>query len=129
MWFFFRKRDLLYAMLKSLFSLEKKETRKVRFPVEKRPGIAKVRKPMSEPEKNFVIPILLTIPATSYEEAQRQAANVAYHLSTNPVDDSGMTAKVETYFEHDNIGQRVLYLHPEEDPDYDNTKDEDDNDD
>lgn len=124
MWFFFRKRDLLYAMFKSLFSLEKKETRKVGFPVEKRPGIAKVRKPMSETEKNFVIPILLTIPATSYEEAMKEGQSLVEDMSA----DAGMGVELATYFEHDNIGQRVLYLHPEEDPDYENTKDEADND-
>jgi hypothetical protein len=125
MWFYFRKRDLLWAMVKSLFSLEKKETRKMHFPVEKRPGIAKVRKPMSELEKNFVIPVLLTIPATSYEEAMKEGQRIVDDMSS----DAGVGVELETYFEHDNIGQRVLYLHPEEDPDYDNIKDEDDNDD
>ncbi len=44
MWFYFRKRDLLWLMVKAIFTPEK-EKRKVHFPVAKRPGIAKVRKP------------------------------------------------------------------------------------
>jgi len=77
---------------------------------------------------HYVVPVLLTIPANSYSEAQEKARTVE-HLLTHDgrVKHEGITAEVESYFEHDNIGQRVLYLHPEEDPDYENTKDEDDN--
>jgi len=63
-------------------------------------------------EKNYVIPILLTIPAASYEEAEKVAESVADNLST----DAGMGVEAVTSFEYDNDGQRVLYLHPEEEP-------------
>lgn len=65
---------------------------------------------MNNSEKKFVIPILLTVSASSYNEAMKQARLIVEDMSVN--------AKLETYFEHDNMGQRVLYLHPEEDPDY-----------
>lgn len=74
-------------------------------------------------EKNYVIPVLLTVPAESYDEALAQASDIVDGLNT----DAGLGMEVEVNFEHDNIGQRVLYLHPEEDPDYEHTKDEDDN--
>lgn len=74
--------------------------------------------------KDYVIPILLTVPAESYEEAVRQAVDIVDGINQ----DAGVGMEVEVNFEHDNIGQRVLYLHPEEDPDYENTKDEDEED-
>jgi len=76
-------------------------------------------------ENNYVIPVLLTIPAESYKEAVEAAKKVVEeYLSA----DAGIGAEVETYFEHDNAGQRVLYLHPEEDPEWDG-EDEDEEED
>ena len=63
-------------------------------------------------QKNYVIPVLLTIPSESYEEAQKVAESVADNLAT----DSGVGVSVPDYFEHDDAGQRVLYLHPEHKP-------------
>lgn len=73
-------------------------------------------------EKVYVVPLLLSISAESYDKAVEEAKRLSEDLSNS---DTGMGYEVETYFEHDNIGQRVLYLHPEEDPDYENTKGED----
>jgi len=73
-------------------------------------------------EKNYVIPVLLTVPAESYRQAVDQAIEMVDDLKIM----AAASLEVEVNFEHDNIGQRVLYLHPEEDPDYENVKDEDD---
>ncbi len=79
--------------------------------------------------KTFQIPVLLKIPAESYEEAMKLGANVAESFCDDPgMVEGGIVTELVTYFEHDNIGQRVLYLHPEEDPDYENTKNEDEKD-
>lgn len=74
-------------------------------------------------EKVYVVPVLLSVSAESYDKAVEEAKGVVDSFT-----DAGVGMEVETYFEHDNIGQRVLYLHPEEDPDYENTKDEDEDD-
>jgi hypothetical protein len=75
--------------------------------------------------KDYVIPVLLTSPAESYQKALEQASDIVDGLNT----DAGIGMEVEVNFEHDNIGQRVLYLHPEEDPDYEHTEDEDEDED
>lgn len=71
-------------------------------------------------EKMYVVPVLLTVPAESYEKA-REAAEA--FVDSNQ--DAGIGLEVETYFERDDIGQRVMYLHPEEDPDYENVQEDD----
>lgn len=63
-------------------------------------------------EKMYVIPILVTIPAESYAEAMQEAEDLVEELGT----DAGMGVEVARDFEHDNGGQRVLYLHPEDEP-------------
>ena len=62
--------------------------------------------------KLYVIPVLLTIPAESYEEANSVAESTADNLAT----DAGIGVTLVTEFEYDNAGQRVLYLHPEDQP-------------
>lgn len=63
--------------------------------------------------KVYQIAMILSVPAESYEEACEAA------LELDDVDiasGSDITTKVELDYEHDNDGQRVLYLHPEEEP-------------
>lgn len=62
--------------------------------------------------KLYVIPVLLTNPAESYEEANSVAESTADNLAT----DAGIGVGVVSEFEYDNAGQRVLYLHPEDKP-------------
>lgn len=73
-------------------------------------------------EKVFVIPLLLSIPAESYGEAMQEAEDLVEDLGV----DAGMGVEVARDFEHDNHGQRVLYLHPEEDPDWEPGDEEED---
>lgn len=61
--------------------------------------------------KNYVIPVCLTIPADSYEEAMCVAESTADNLAT----DGGIGVMIPEC-EHDNAGQRVFYLHPEDKP-------------
>lgn len=61
--------------------------------------------------KNYVIPLCLTIPADSFEEAMAVAASTADNVAI----DAGIGVVIPEC-EHDNEGRRVLYLHPEETP-------------
>ncbi|VVB77417.1 Uncharacterised protein [uncultured archaeon] len=64
-------------------------------------------------DKNYVVAILFTIPADSYEDALDQAESI---IAEDVGVDAGIGVCVATDYEHDNTGQRVLYLHPENEP-------------
>lgn len=63
-------------------------------------------------EKVYEIAIVVSIPASTYEDALAQAEELAESMST----DAGMGVEAISSYEHDNDGQRVLYLHAEDDP-------------
>lgn len=62
-----------------------------------------------EEQKQFVVPLLLTITASSYSAAEDIAQSTA---ADTPFPPEIKDSRVETYFEYDNANQRVLYLHP-----------------
>src|SRR5690606_21895887 len=62
-----------------------------------------------EEQKQFVVPLLLTITASSYSAAEDIAHSIA---ADTPFPPEIKASRVETYFEYDNANQRVLYLHP-----------------
>jgi len=62
--------------------------------------------------KAYTVAIILTIPAESYEEACSVADAVADNLSM----DAGIGVLAILEYEYDNDGQRVLYLHSEDEP-------------
>lgn len=59
--------------------------------------------------QEFDIALIVTIEADSYEKALLEAEDMAEGI--------GMTEEISCsaviYYEHDNEGRRVLYLHPE----------------
>ena len=63
-------------------------------------------------DKEYVVAILVTIPAASYEAALKEAETMAENWSQ----DAGIGVEVVRDHEHDNDGQRVVYLHPEDKP-------------
>ena len=69
-------------------------------------------------QKYYSIPVILRIPADSYEDAVSTAIAFNNQLGNTDMlfDDCGIKGEVETDFEYDNDGQRVLYLHAENDP-------------
>jgi hypothetical protein len=77
----------------------------------------------------YQIPIVLDVEANSYEEAMELAIDFNGQLTNSDptFDNIDITSYVQNYFEHDNIGNRVLYLHPEKhSADYDPDADADD---
>jgi hypothetical protein len=75
----------------------------------------------------YQVAVLLTIEAPSYEEAVRDADSWVIDPTPTPPPRRGslrygqprtgvLDYTVEHDYEHDNDGQRVLYLHPEEKP-------------
>ena len=58
--------------------------------------------------QEFDVAIVVTIEANTYDGALRIANNIAEGLEID-----GETAEAITNYDHDNDGQRVLYLHPE----------------
>lgn len=64
--------------------------------------------------KAYQIPIILLIPANSYEEALQQASDIVDLIEM----DSSIGVRLETEFERDGSeeNQRVLYLHDENKP-------------
>ena len=62
--------------------------------------------------KFYEFAIVVTIPADKYEDAVAEAEEVAENLGM----DAGIGVSLELNYEHDNDGQRVLYLHPEDKP-------------
>lgn len=54
--------------------------------------------------------IIVTVDAGSYDGAERQVKAIAGGLGDDGINCSAAT---NGDFEHDNEGQRVLYLHPE----------------
>lgn len=66
---------------------------------------------------HFVIPVLFTVEADSYEEAPTKTKSWAkvqldYH-EEYPQACSEYSVPEGADYEHDDCGQRVLYLHPE----------------
>lgn len=62
-------------------------------------------------DKFYVVAVTMTIPADSYAEAVATATAVVDTMS-----DTAQGIEVVTDYEYDNDGQRVLYLHPENEP-------------
>jgi hypothetical protein len=60
----------------------------------------------------FDIPLLVTIEADTYAEAIREGHDLADGIGQT----EELSVSVVLNFEHDNDGQRVLYLHPENEP-------------
>jgi hypothetical protein len=80
----------------------------------------------------YQIAIVLDVEANSYEEAMDLAVDFNGQLSNSDptFDNVEITGQVQDYYEHDNIGNRVLYLHSEKhsaeyDPDADANASED----
>ena len=71
--------------------------------------------------KSYQIAVILTIPANSYQEAKDKAQELENSLGTvDPKLDEladSVEYRVVIDYEHDNDGQRVLYLPSEEQPD------------
>jgi hypothetical protein len=67
-------------------------------------------------DKSYQIAVILNVPADSYEDALDRAEKFNRQLvNSNPeFDDNEIGYEVVNYFEHDNQGQRVLYLHSED---------------
>ena len=63
---------------------------------------------LNNPVKRYDMAILITVDARSYEGAQGITEDIAAGLG-----DSQQIACSAPSYEHDNSGQRVLYLHPE----------------
>lgn len=69
-------------------------------------------------KKEFHVPVLLTIKAETYNEALNHAEEFVNHWHRdehiNDEDLNRIKAEVVVNFEHDNDGQRCVYLHPEQ---------------
>ena len=61
----------------------------------------------------FDIPVVLEVEAPSYEEAIKKVTECM--VVTNHVTGDDVEASIPSH-EHDNDGQRVIYLHPENEP-------------
>jgi len=68
---------------------------------------------MSDKVKVWDVAAIITVQATSYDEAVSMVQDAAEHMLDG---DEALQADVVTNYEHDNEGQRVLYLHAEDDP-------------
>jgi hypothetical protein len=65
---------------------------------------------------SYQIAVILTIPANSYEEALDRAEKFNMQLQNDNEEFDDIAYNVEHSYEHDNQGNRVLYLHNEEGP-------------
>ena len=74
------------------------------------PGKRKTEPPT---EKNYVMALLVKIPAVSFRKALATTHAVGIDLSR---DGRLLSVSVPTDFDHDLDGQRVIYLHAEEEP-------------
>ncbi len=61
--------------------------------------------------KKYDMALVLSVEAESYKQAERMAKYIAEGLGQEEVN---VSATFD--YEHDNDGQRVLYLHPEDEP-------------
>lgn len=62
------------------------------------------------PRPVYDIAVILSIPATSYQEAM----SIAHGIGDAIAIDASMGVDVVMDYQHDKQGQRVVYLHPEE---------------
>lgn len=60
--------------------------------------------------KNYVVPILVSFPAESYDDALRQAQQLAEGLG----DSEELSVSAVLDYEYDNAGCRTVYVHPSE---------------
>jgi hypothetical protein len=69
-------------------------------------------------DKVYQIAMILSVSGDSYEEALDRAEKFNMQLANtnSEFDDCDIELVVEHNYEHDNQGQRVLYLHSEEEP-------------
>lgn len=63
-------------------------------------------------EDIYTVALLVSIPADNYEAALQEAEDMAEGLGIM----EELSVSAVTDYEHDNEGQRVLYLHPEDKP-------------
>jgi hypothetical protein len=67
-------------------------------------------------DKTYKIAMVISIQADNYEEALDRAEKFSLQLSNVKEEFDDIECVVEHSYEHDNQGQRCLYLHNEEEP-------------